>query len=242
MTKLKIYSTVLFCIFFQNLFSQVGVNNSNPQQALHVSGFGVGSSQPVIQIDGLNFTNNTAHEDANSQKRLFATSDGDLLILGNNQTNVSYRSSAISTITIPAGAETIVSTYSFALEYPSVVHFEARPTLYIDASASAALTRINGQARQIGFYYKFTAAPSGVTTNKSFGNTVMSWVTYTPADTDQQYRGDYIFNPKKELSLPKGNYTVSLCAFVQNGDVGYQTNFTSQSSQNMRVSISPVVY
>lgn len=238
--KKNIFILLNLCICTLS-YSQVGVNNTNPQQALHISGTGSGSSQPLIQIDGLSAAQNPAHENAASSKRVYRNTDGDLVILSNNQSNITYTSSQIPTIAIPAGTETAVTTYSFTLEYPSSVYFEARPTLYIDSPSSSEAIRRNGQARQIGFYFKFTSAPAGVTINKGFGNTYISRTTYSASD-DDQFSGDYVFNPKKELFLPKGSYTVVLYAFIQNSDVGFITNDSDQATQNMRVSITPVTY
>ncbi len=222
-------------------FAQVGINNSNPQQALHISGTGTGIFQPIIQIDGLSLAQNSAHENSASQKRVFATYEGDLLILPNKDTNIYYISPQIPTVNIPAATETSISTYSFTLEYPSAVHFEARPTLNADDTVSATI-RGNGQARQLGFGFKFISAPSGVEVNKGFGNSYLSWSSYSSSSSENQLTGDFIFNPKKDLMLPKGNYTVALYGFVQNSDVGFTTNYSNQTTQTMRVSISPVSY
>jgi len=242
MNRKKIFFIFINLCIYTSFYSQVGVNNTNPQQTLHISGTGTGNSQPLIQIDGLNATLNPAHENAASVKRVYANVDGDLVILSNNQSNISYTSPQIATVNVPAGTETGVSTYSFTLEYSSSVYFEARPTLYVDSSSSTQAIRRNGQARQIGFYFKFTSAPAGVTINKGFGNTSLSRSTYSATNADDQIVGDYVFNPKKELFLPKGSYTVTLYAFVENTDVGFITNFIGQPTQNMRVNITPVTY
>lgn len=234
---------IVFAItFLCNIsIAQVGINNSNPQQAIHISGIGTGVSQPIIQIDGLNSNNNTAHENASSIKRVFATLDGDLVILANDQTNIFNISPQIATKSLPAGTETSISTHSFTLEYPSYVHFEARPTLNADTAVSAAI-RSNGQARQIGFAFKFISAPSGVAVDKGFGNSYITWSSYSSSASENQLTGDFIFNPKKDLILPKGNYNVALYGFIQNSDADFITNYTNQTTQTMRVSISPISY
>lgn len=235
-------------LFFATCFisilchAQAGINNANPQQALHISGTGTGISQPIIQNDGFSLAQNSAHESSDSQKRVFATSDGDLLILPNKDTNVFYISPQIAKVNLSAGTETSISSYTFTLEYPSAVHFEARPTFFVDTATSTEAVRRSGQSRQVGFYFKFTSAPSGVTINKSFGNSYVSWASYSATNADDQLYGDYIFNPKKDLVLPKGIYTVALYGFVQNSDVGFITNQINQTTQTMRVSISPVSY
>lgn len=240
-TKRKKMLFFVSCLYSILYHAQVGINNTDPKQALHISGTGMGISQPIIQIDAFSLAQNSAHENSTSQKRVFANSDGDLLILPNKDTNVYYISSQIATANIPAGTETSISTYAFTLEYPSAVHFEARPTLNADGAVSTAV-RSNGQAREIGFGFKFTSAPSGVAINKGFGNSYISWASYSSSGSENQLTGDFIFNPKKDLVLPKGNYTVALYGFAQNLDVRFITNYTNQTTQTMRVSISPISY
>lgn len=225
--------------YYSVLIAQVGISNSSPLQTLHISGIGTGTAQPIIRIDGLNSTQNTAHENAASLKRVFATSNGDLVILNNNQTNKFYTSPAFPVTAVPGGTERAVVSYAFTLDYPSVVHVEARmgSTVTSDIANTASLK--NGQARSFGGYYKFTSAPSGVATNVAFGESSMSHSTSTGTN---QLNGVFYFEPRKDLYLPKGNYTIVLYGFSGDASMAFSINSIAQTSQLMRVSITPVTY
>ncbi|WP_294304705.1 hypothetical protein [uncultured Chryseobacterium sp.] len=243
----KLFVLLLLGTLSNATFAQVGINNSNPQQALHISGSGSGTLQPVIQIDGLNSINNTANENIGSQKRVYATSDGDLVILGNKEINKFSTTSPITRTKVFSG-ETAVGTQTFVLDYPSLVHFQARASLVWNDSGSPTNSGnfSDGKPRQMGFYFKFTSVPSGsgVSTTKGFGNSVNALGSYSSSNTTnaEQLKGQYYFNPSKDLYLPKGTYTVNLYAFLENPDIDYTVNTQSQTSQVMRVSITPVSY
>lgn len=50
----KIYTVILFITFFLSQAQNVGINETTPQQALHL-----GSSTGTIRVDGLNDANST---------------------------------------------------------------------------------------------------------------------------------------------------------------------------------------
>ncbi|MEW5676628.1 nitric oxide synthase oxygenase [Flavobacterium enshiense] len=62
--------------------AQVGINNSTPQQELHITG-----STSTIRVEGLNTVNNPLNLGANENTRVFADADGDL-VLSNVPTNI----------------------------------------------------------------------------------------------------------------------------------------------------------
>ena len=65
-----------------NLFAQVGVNTTTPQEELHVAG-----ATSNIRIEGLNSPNNTLNIGTNGTSRVFADGDGDL-VLGSATSNI----------------------------------------------------------------------------------------------------------------------------------------------------------
>lgn len=220
--------------------AQIGINTTAPQQTLQISGSGTGTTQPVIRIDGLNSTNNSAHESTSSTKRVFADANGTLVIADNTQTNKFYTSVSLPNTAIPAGTERAVTSQTFTLDYPSIVHVEARVGITNTSVNSATL--VDGQARLFGSYYKLTAAPAGVATNTAFGQVIISHSTISDGNT--QLNGQYYIEPRKDLYLPKGNYTLTLYGYSQNSSMNIAVNGGSalQTSQKMMVSITPVNY
>ncbi|MBW8524587.1 hypothetical protein K0U91_04065 [Chryseobacterium chendengshani] len=187
----------------------------------------------------MNNTNNTAHEDAASVKRVFATNNGDLVILDNNQTNKYYVSPAFASTSIPGGTEGAVSSYSFTLDYPSVMHIDARVGIGVTNDVTTNPVLRNGQARIFGSYYKFTSAPSGVATDVLFGETS---IAHSTSSGPNQLLGVFYLEPRKDLYLPKGNYTVVLYAFSTDALMGISVNASLQAAQQMHVSLTPANY
>ena len=74
----------LVSLTFYSLLSigQVGINNTNPQQELHVSG-----TNSTIRIEGLNAANNPLNLGPNENTRVYVNSNGDL-VLNNAPTNI----------------------------------------------------------------------------------------------------------------------------------------------------------
>ncbi|MEP2937053.1 MAG: hypothetical protein ABJM06_01595 [Gilvibacter sp.] len=64
-----LFTTATFC------YAQVGIHTNNPQQTLHVAG-----ATSDVRIDGLNDTNNNKNLGSGSTTRVFADSNGDLVL------------------------------------------------------------------------------------------------------------------------------------------------------------------
>lgn len=236
-------------LFSTHYFAQIGINTSSPKQALQISGSGTGILQPVIRIEGLNSTNNPAHENSSSVKRVYADSNGTLVIANNSQTNLAYKITLPDTV-ISGGTDRAVASQTFTLEYPSIVHVEAK----VGMTASDELSRLtttgqtlrNGQARLFGTYYKFTSAPSGVLTNTAFGQVIIPF--NTTDDGESQAAGIFYLEPRKDMYLPKGTYTLALYGYSQSSILDFEVNKPdsvnnlSQPSQQMIISITPTSY
>ncbi|MGG5207714.1 hypothetical protein ACQWU4_02115 [Chryseobacterium sp. MIQD13] len=228
-----------FILFYLGIFGQVGINTSGPQQTLQVSGSGTGINQPVLRVDGLNSTNNSAHESTTSIKRVYSTPNGDLVILDNNKTNRFYRVAPLPTTSVPGGTERLVTSVSFTLDYPSIVHVESRVGMGVTSSIIGTALLRDGMARLFGVYYKFTLAPAGVTLNTAFGQHIISHSTNSGIN---QLDGEFYLNPRKDLSLPAGNYTLSLYGFSQDANMSFAVNDVNQAGQTLSVSVTPISY
>ncbi|ASW75514.1 hypothetical protein IQ37_19155 [Chryseobacterium piperi] len=219
--------------------AQVGINTSFPQQDLHISGFGKDTSQPIIRIDGLNSQNNTAHENSLSKKRVFSDSEGNLVILNNSLTNQFYRLAPLPQTDIKGATEQPVTSKTFTLEFPSIVHMEARIGMSITNQISSNTLLKNGQARLFGSYFKLTQAPSNISTDISFGQSIIS---HSTNNEGAQLDGSFYIEPKKDLYLPKGDYTLVLYGYSQDPNMNFSINRISQNTQQMLISITPVSY
>ncbi|HET8885090.1 MAG TPA: hypothetical protein VFM70_01925 [Salinimicrobium sp.] len=65
-------------------FSQVGINQENPQQTVHVGG-----ANSSVKVEGLNMVNNPDNLGAGSVTRVFVDAEGDL-VLGTTEDNIIF--------------------------------------------------------------------------------------------------------------------------------------------------------
>lgn len=73
---------ILFLVIVSKVSAQVGINTTDPQQTVHLSG-----STANVRVDGLNETNNNKNLGTDSTTRVFVDAEGDL-ILGTSGNNV----------------------------------------------------------------------------------------------------------------------------------------------------------
>lgn len=225
------------------VFSQVGINNDSPQRTLHVSGTGTAEQQNIIRIDGLNRTNNTAHENDASQKRVFATSAGDMVILNNDQTNISTEVQ-LPTVTVPSTANeddaVSVITRNITLRHRSLVRIDSRVGFSVTSVFANNAAIQNGQARSYGSYYRITTnSVNPPVTSGKLGNHSAVFSTSTSSN---QLTGIFYLEPKKELVLQPGTYTITLLAYVLGGNLQMTVNDAPDANQKIRVSVTPISY
>ena len=72
MKKVLVIISILSSLFVS---AQVGVNTTNPQEEVHVSG-----ANSTIRIEGLNAANNPLNLGVNENTRVYANSNGDLVL------------------------------------------------------------------------------------------------------------------------------------------------------------------
>lgn len=73
---------ILSFVFSLVSFAQVGINNCNPQEKLHISG-----ANSTIRVEGLNAANNSLNLGTNENTRVYADANGDL-VLSNVPTDI----------------------------------------------------------------------------------------------------------------------------------------------------------
>lgn len=231
-----------------------GIGTANPQQALHIAGptsapVAVGNTgvllvKPTVRIDGLNSTNNTAHnasDGANSLKRVYASQNGDLVLVNAAQESLSNQQFGDGTISnssitslLGAGIESpALKTQSFTLTEPSVVNITAS----LNVQLSAILT--DGTAKLYGAYFRFSAVPaaSGISTTANFGRNEKSYTNTQATGTT----GDFMITPRADLVLPAGTYTVNLYGYMQGGALTFTVNFANSTNggENLIITAAP---
>lgn len=73
MKKLSLHMIALFACL--TCYGQVGINNTNPQEELHISG-----ANSNIRVEGLSTTNNVNNLGGTSTTRVYADAEGDLIL------------------------------------------------------------------------------------------------------------------------------------------------------------------
>lgn len=212
-------------------FSQVGINTANPQQLLHISGSPtpfasaptVGTTsvkviEPTMTIDGLNATNNPAHNaDPNSIQRVYVSENGDLMLRkGNSNFLLVNEIGTIdeNTVGIPASGDSyekvsvVLKSVSFTLDQESIVNVSASVAAKVENFGTTSLTLNQDFEYHSAISFQFTNAPAEMIdlVDKQFSETSFKLLTV------QQIiqKTDFTLASNKNLVLKPGIYTVDL--------------------------------
>ncbi|MBE9575681.1 hypothetical protein [Flavobacterium proteolyticum] len=191
--KSKIIFLIVFFIGVNSKaqVSGVGINEDNPQQALHL-----GSQTGTIRVDGLNSTNNTFNGGGADQTYpLYVDHNGDLTLkvsaFQNSDGSDAYTTSGINgsvAITLAQlpndGYETVeITSYTFTVARNTTL--EIKYSLSVEVFANSALTIIKDQyARNITNFFTLDAATLTSTTRR-----------YAPSSKCYFNRNDIVSNP-----------------------------------------------
>jgi hypothetical protein len=172
MKKLFLYTILLFTSL--SLYGQVGINNTNPQEELHISG-----ANSNIRLEGLSASNNVNNLGTNSSTRVYADANGDLILGGSSDKldilinfenyldDVEDPTSLINQTGNafgydPAGIPTDLVAAQFTLTKNAIieVNYSVSWSLY-DASASPTKRLDDRRARviQTGLYFRLVTNP-----------------------------------------------------------------------------------
>ena len=215
-------------------YSQVGINTSDPQQALHVSGTptpystapNVGTTtvkviEPTVRIEGLNATNNPAHSiDANSLQRVYASKDGDLMLRkGNSNYQIVNESGTIprGSAGIGTGGDNsaiptvVLKNVNFTVDKESIVNISISVEGKMENYASSQFTLGGDMEYHFGIHLIFTEAPESMEDilSKKFAET--TYKIFTEQATIQ--RTETILTTNKDLLLQPGNYEFVIQGF-----------------------------
>jgi hypothetical protein len=204
----KIFFLLILCLVpFPTLYSQVGVDTSNPQQTLHIAG-----STGTLRVDSLNGTNNDNNggdadgdtDPTNDTYPLYVDENGEftleLSIFENSDDTDAFDDTTLptSTVTLLANdgdgiATTTIKTYSITVSRPTVI--EAKyglsfniylNSLYTDITDNYArrvqtYITVTGQTRKYAAASKVYASGSTLSVNGDFYNSSSSYLTLPAA-------------------------------------------------------------
>ncbi len=215
-------------------YSQVGINTSDPQQALHVSGTptpystapNVGTTtvkviEPTIRIEGLNATNNPAHSsDVNSLQRVYASKDGDLMLRkGNTNYQIvnDYGTIPRGSVGIATGGDNfavptvVLKNVNFTIDKESIVNISVAVEGKMENYSSTQFTLGGDMEYHFGIFLMFTQAPENMDNilDKKFAET--TYKIFTEQATIQ--RTETVLTTNKDLLLEPGNYEFVIQGF-----------------------------
>ncbi len=221
----------LLIVFGSKILAQVGISNINPEKALHVSGnnssnlvsgTSISLVKPTIRIDGLNNGNQSSNDKI---RPVSVTDRGDLVLAPSlvnplimidsfNPANSEkdYLPSVITTNQTASALTTniVLRSFSFVLESPSLVRIEA-VTSFQFYRADNGNPMTDGSNRQWGTRFRFSAAPSGISTASTayFGESLKG---YYNRISNTSATGINYSNSEDVQLLPAGNYTLEVIA------------------------------
>ncbi|SEH32654.1 hypothetical protein [Chryseobacterium culicis] len=141
-------------------------------------------------------------------------------------------SGSISTITL--------ATLSFTLSKPSLVEFNSNISAVFtnpgisQGSAGAGIT--DNVVKLCTLYYSFTAAPAGIPTNSVFG---LSSLTYINSFATFVATGNFYLVPRSTLTLPAGNYTLTVNGAGASG-TAFRLTFGSGNRDAINIRATPI--
>ncbi|ETZ22434.1 hypothetical protein N824_01940 [Pedobacter sp. V48] len=267
-----IFLTLSVAGYAQNV--KTGIGSRDPQQNLHVSGAtgtptnvgttGIKLVKPTVRIDGLNSANNVASPaGTDSLKRIYANQNGDLVLVDRKLEQPVFAQQFGDVI--PTQTKTLIGfgtvgeeplkTLTFKLMQPSVVYFSASFAAVVSTASIIAPT--DRRAKLFGAYFRFSSAPTNVSTTANFGTNKKTYTNGTtgiaglplgsPSTGIPGVKGTFILNPRARLVLPAGDYTLVLY-----GEVTSNTNILSvlpsvefgggTEGENFIVSATPIQY
>ncbi|MGG5207713.1 hypothetical protein ACQWU4_02110 [Chryseobacterium sp. MIQD13] len=229
----KVICLLIIIVNLNNLVkAQIGIGTAVPQKALHVTGTvsstpvldtNVNLVTPTVRIDGLNNTNQSITA---KLRPVSVTDKGDLVLshaqiipivmidpinAANAETDY-IGSTILNQTSTTTTTNAVMRSFSFVLSSPSIVKFGA-VTSFQFRRASDGGVLIDGSNRIWGTRFRFSAAPSGVSTavNAWFGESVHA---YNNAVNNAGGTGILYANSEDTLFLPEGNYTIDINLYL----------------------------
>ncbi|WP_419869490.1 hypothetical protein [Chryseobacterium sp. CT-SW4] len=217
-----------------NLYAQVGISTTSPQQTLHIAGTSSSSViegtsvqivRPTLRTDGLNNTNQSIED---KLRPVSVTNQGDIILshplvrplvlidfINTANGEKDYIPSAVTINQTASSTRTQlpIRSFNFTLPSPSIVKFNVVTSFqFFNALDGNIIT--DGSNRAWGTILRFSQAPSGISTaqNSVFGESIRS---YNNVVANTGASGIFYTTSNDTLYLPQGNYTLDINLFAE---------------------------
>jgi hypothetical protein len=235
------YKLLLLSILFNTFFSfsqikGVGINEDNPQQALHL-----GSQTGTIRVDGLNSTNNTfngggvdktypLYVDENGDLTLtlatFQNSDGsDALTSSTPLASTSVSIPAATTLPNNGSRSVVILPYTITVTKPSVL--EVKYSISFEVLQNATTKLKSARARRISTFYTLNQDLAITPTARRYGQAAKCYfnnnttIVGDPANNAAQ--GNMFNSTTTYIPLSIGTHTIRFYGEVNCGSTNEVT-------------------
>ncbi|BCY27909.1 hypothetical protein [Flavobacterium okayamense] len=244
MKFIYIYPTVLF--FSLATSQNIGINTTNPQEELHVSG-----NTSTIRVEGLNEINNVNNLGEQSTSRVFVNEFGDL-VLGEMTDNVqlifdseNYLQDVANPTSLilqtgegdgfsQAGIPTLGIAASFTLTAPAVVeiNYSVSWTVGKNFSATKKIDDYRARTVQTGVYFRRDNYMGPAVINDYFGNPINGGALCITSTCSEQAGliaiNGQIYNNESKTEGEYKSYRNSASDYVVLGPGTYTPMFAAQ--------------
>ena len=210
MNKLVILSLFIAVSTISGWAQGVGINTSNPQEALHVAG-----TNAIIRVDGLNSVNNSKNMGGSDTYNLMVDADGNLSI-GEDSGELASEVSFSSPSVVQTGADASMNsnelyTKTFTLTHRAFVVVTYYISMEFDSYDGSA--KIMDGGAKIAHNYWYLGDGSVPDTTKKYG---MQSMVYSNSDCDTA--SGYIYNSRSvTMPLDAGTYSIHLNGAADGG-------------------------
>ncbi len=201
------------------LFSQVGINTTNPEKELHIAG-----PTSTLRIEGLNALNNTSNTGI-STVQIHVNADGDMVLPSDktgvevliNSADTISNSSSINIATGANGEENFAQLYSvsFTLTQPAVVRIYY--AMSYEVLAVTGIDRVEDGKSKLIRNYMYLG--DGVSPNfgATYGNKASTYANIS-FPGEEVVRGPFYNTALEIVSLPTGTHSIHIYGSVYASD------------------------
>ena len=233
MKKIKVLIIFSFACL-ANVYGQVGINTTDPQEALHIAG-----SDGNVRVDGLNSSNNAKNLGGVNNYNLMVDTNGDLS-LGLQSGLLSSVTKLVSPVvvqtTATAGlnaAELYQENFTLSQRALVVITYHVA----IEFMSYDGLTKLNDGRAKIAHNYFYIGDGSTADTSKAYGMASNVYANYI-----DDAASNSVYNSRSEIiSLNPGNYSIHMQGAVFGGGLTSGASFRGVFGNDDRLDIS-VIY
>ena len=257
-------------IFTYSLSAQVGVDTSDPQQKLHISGESTitnGVVGPTIRVDGLNEANNAPVSSDIGIKPVYANPYGDLILM-NDSISSGYgylyggntaaddipfiisdsinlgNNSQIAVYEGGQASTTVIKFIEFTLPTKSLVHFNKSVSLNFVTNEDTPNVISDDIPRFADVSFRVVESPGNVMNNKYIA---LDGTSYTSASSSSS-TGFVFVTGSESVIMPAGHYKIRLLgrAFgnpsIEDGTQSFICTFGEADQDNVSIIAEPWLY